>query len=129
MADPSFPGSNQGQSYPLADKTKQPIPPDDLLAPGYSPQPTHDYPPAAGRPYLAQPHVAYPAATGYPPQPVADQPGYPPAQFNAPVATGYPPPEHGHIQQPVGYTSNNNTNTTVVVNVSYISDPSLWNMT
>ncbi len=77
MADPSFPGSNQGQSYPLADKTKQPIPPDDLLAPGYSPQPTHDYPPAAGRPYLAQPHVAYPAATGYPPQPVADQPGYP----------------------------------------------------
>ena len=154
MADqppPPYPG------HPSGDTTKHPIPPDGSVPPGYPPQPTPGYPSAAGPAYQAQPHVAYPAATGYPPQPTAGyppqptagypphptagyppqptagyppqagQPGYPPPQFAQHKGyTGYPPPGQGHIQQPLGYTATN-TNTTVVVTVSYISEPSFGN--
>ncbi len=94
MADglpPSYLGTDQGPRLSTL--------PDGSVGPGYPPQPTPGYPPAAG--YFSQP----------------GQPGYPPAQFNASFATGYPPPEHGHMQQPVRYCGNN-TNTTFVVTVS-----------
>ncbi len=67
MADPPppYPGTDQGESYPSGDTTKQPIPPDGSAAPEYPPQLTPGYPPVAG--YISQP----------------GQLGYPLAQFNA----------------------------------------------
>ena len=106
--------------YPGAEKatTNQPGGP---AVPGYPPQ-------TSGQAYPAPPQAAYPPQpmAGYPPQPMAGYPpqptaGYPqqagqppPQKGYAPAPTGYPPP--GHIQQqPMGYTSTHNTNTTVVL--------------
>ena len=139
MADappPPYPGADQDPSYPPGDTTKQPIPPDGPGVLGYPPQPIPGYPPQAGPANLQQAQVAYPGPTGYPPQHTAGYPPQPIAGYSpqtghpksgyASVPTGYPPPGQGYTQQPPGYTSTN-TNTTIVVTVSYISKPSLGN--
>ena len=133
---PPYPGADQDPSYPPGDTTKQPIPPDGPGVPGYPPQHIPGYPPQAGPANLQQAQVAYPGPTGYPPQHTAGYPPQPIAGYSpqtghpksgyASVPIGYPPPGQGYTQQPPGYTSTN-TNTTIVVTVSYISKPSLGN--
>ena len=71
MADPPlpYPEADKGGSYPFGYITKQPTPPDGLVAPEHPPQAALGNPPAAG--YILRQF----------------QSGYFPLQFNASVAT------------------------------------------
>ncbi len=106
MADPPlpYPEADKGGSYPFGYITKQPTPPDGLVAPEHPPQAALGNPPAAG--YISYDNFNQ-VISHYSLMPLLQHAGYPPPEGS----------DHGHTEQSVGYTGSN-TDTTVLVTVS-----------